>query len=119
MKDKTPILDQLRARGDGFKKASPDFFQELSARIEQETARPAVAKRRRLWPLGLSAAAAVLLFLLLWRGGITETDTLPTVAEAPAVEDLLDELSDDDILAYIEDNMSDFELELLAEDTEF
>ena len=119
MKDKTPILDQLCGRGDGFKRAEPDFFKELSARVEQEVARPKTAVRRRLWPLAISAAAAALLLLTLWQTGLTEPEAPATFAETQEVEDLLDELSDDDILAYIEENMADFELELLAEDTEF
>ncbi len=117
MKDNTPRLDQLRSRGDGYKRPGPDFFRELAARVEQEAQAAPVAKRRRLWPQ-LSAAAAALLLLLWWQLGPTATNDSELIAEVSSFESLLDELSDDDILAYIEENVVDFEEELIESETE-
>ncbi|MEL6274873.1 MAG: hypothetical protein AAFU03_07215 [Bacteroidota bacterium] len=63
----------------------------------------------------MAAAAAAVLLLFLWQPWATAD----TITNQPAVVAAnIDDLSDEDILAYIEDNIQDFELDILTEESE-
>ncbi|MEM6877321.1 MAG: hypothetical protein AAF544_02085 [Bacteroidota bacterium] len=114
MDPKTPILDGLKKEGDGFRRAEPNFFEQLAKRAEQE-ARP-TAVRRRIRPAFWGAAAAVILLLVFaWSAIDQQSDPEPTLVD---VDGMIDALTDEEIFAYIEENVADFELELLTEELE-
>ncbi|MEM6395475.1 MAG: hypothetical protein AAF741_03945 [Bacteroidota bacterium] len=109
----TPNLDELKNQGDGFRRADADFFRQLAKDVEAK-AKPQ-AKTRTLWPYLISAAAAVLLLIYVRSGSNGLKPDANTNANA---EDLIEELTDEEIFAYIEDNVHEFELELLSEELE-
>lgn len=131
MKDKefneiSETLQRLKSAGDGFRTPSPDYFDQLAQRVVDEaSAVPApkqYARRRLLWP-SLYAVAAALLLLLWWQPWqVSEVALTPQVVEASTTdqsgwESALAALSEEDILAYIDENIQDFELETLIETT--
>lgn len=106
-------LRQLQQRGDGFR-LPENYLESLKERMPEATAtdtpvRPLRRTARQTW---LAIAATVVLLLatggawLYYSSGSLASDTV--LAEAD-----LDALSDEEILAYVEENISDFDLSLL------
>ena len=113
-----PLSDQLRelqSRGDGFRLPAnylDTLRDRLPAAAEPEPVRIRPLYRRRTW---LAIAASVALLLSLgWAWLESSETTAPPAAAALATADL-DALSEEDILAYVEENIGDFELTLLYE----
>lgn len=109
-------LRELRGRGDGFR--LPDnYLQELRERppapvAERPPARLRPLNRRRTW---LAIAASVALLLSLSWAWLASPDHSAATVEQPLATADLDALSDEDILAYVEENIGEFELSLLYE----
>jgi hypothetical protein len=109
-------LRELRERGDGFR--MPDnYLQDLRERLpaavaERPSARIRPLTRRRSW---LAIAASVALLLSLGWAWLASPDRSPATVEQTLAAADLDALSDEDILAYVEENIGDFELSLLYE----
>lgn len=117
-------LERLQTKGDGLQSPDADYFQELARRI---TAGEAQEKSFEPRPLQLStsrsaaikswwwAAAASLLLLLWWSASDGEAllpTTAPTAQEA-SWQNQLDQLSEEELRAYIQENIQEFELETL------
>ncbi|MEM8583389.1 MAG: hypothetical protein AAGF87_03920 [Bacteroidota bacterium] len=107
-------MNELKGQGDGFRRADPTFFEQLARAVEAKPSQPPI--KRRLLPRWVGAAAAAVLLLVLARyainaGSVEETYT----ADA---DELIEALTDEEIFAYIEENVADFELELLTEELE-
>jgi hypothetical protein len=111
-------LRQLRERGDGFR--LPDnYLEELKKRAPAtadsvDKVRPLRSRPQVAW---LAMAASVALLLTLGWAWLQRPAT-PQLAEVTSVEANLDVLSDEDILAYVEDNIGEFELSLLYTEEE-
>lgn len=106
-------LRDLRERGDGFR--LPDnYLEALKQRLPATQAPPPKVRppHRRPVSAWLAIAASVALLLLLGWAWLYTPTTAPE-AEPPLAEANLDALTDEDILAYVEDNISDFEIGLL------
>lgn len=119
LNDLSPFLHDLRKREDGFQMPEgylDNFETDLFAKLEtsgqytqpglQVVKKPA-NKTRNLWPLMAIAAAFALLFGAIWffKAGPAGTQN-PEMASV--------ELSDEDIEAYLLENVQDFEAEQLA-----
>ncbi|MEM9837007.1 MAG: hypothetical protein AAF828_10920 [Bacteroidota bacterium] len=134
----SPLLRKLQGKGDGFSVPSTDYYSELADQIiqqaqseneavgglqssnSQNNSQPQTsAKLRRLYPSILAVAAAILLLVWLkpWaENSASDIAAPPTMAENNSWVDHLDQLSEEDILAYIDDNITDFELETLTDE---
>jgi len=114
------LLRELKTRGDGFRRPSADQFADLAEHIifaeaTQKMPKQHTAKIRRLSVRWIVGAAAAVLLLVMWQSWSTtdEVHDQPAVVAAK-----IDDLSDEDILAYIDDNIQDFELDILADEIE-
>lgn len=113
-----PLSDQLRElrrQGDGFR--LPDnYLNELRDRLpvteQPSTDRVRSLYARKTW---LAIAASVALLLTLGWAWLYQPATPGSTSETTLAEANLDALSDDDILAYVEENIGDFEWTLLYE----
>jgi hypothetical protein len=115
MRELPETLRSLKGRGDGLKSPDPDYFEALAEASLAEGQRTAAVRRFPLRQL-LAAAAAVLLLIGVWffsPGEEAGTDGM--AVESLSSEELLNQLTAEDIDAYIDDQLYDFESELYAE----
>ncbi len=118
------LLRKLQGSGDGFRQPSADYFERLGERIaaDESKVRPLHSRPSRRWVLGLAAAAMVALLAVFNFLGpstglsVTTTDTQTETVAETSWEAQIDQLDDGEIEAYIDANIQDFDLELLAED---
>ena len=112
-KDQLPdLLAELKSRGDGYRSPGPEYFAELAERSIAAGKKPAV--RTSLWRWSAAVAAGLLLVFGLWFAGGPSGDEGNLVAdEMPESELLLADISEEDIDAYITEQLYDFETELL------
>lgn len=105
-----PQLDALRGNGDGFR--MPDgYLNSLTDAVLEKAKRPARRRSLRVWYVAASAAAVLLLLIGFWRAeNALEGDRMVISAEA-----FVAELSEEEVLAYVDANIETFELELLLE----
>lgn len=113
-------LRKLRPKGDGFRRPDDAYLRQMTDRVlhsSQEKVQPkASARVRRLpsWVAGIAATLLLLLWFQPWNTSpIADTATEPTTTSA-AWEQTLANVSDDDLLAYIQENIEEFELETLV-----
>lgn len=118
MKDKTvkeelaglqaPLLSALRENRRACPPAPVDW-EEMTGRAVRHSAR----RRQMFYRVG-AAAAAVLLLLSAWLGFFN-----PQTESAAAVADRgVTALPEAELLAYVEDNIDEFDLQLLVEEAE-
>lgn len=119
----TDLLRELRPGGDGFRQPKADYFRNLSEAIieKEKSAEPISIRSRPRWrlPAYTSAIAAALLLLVVFWYNQPEMP-LDSVEQAivavPDWEAEIDQVDEAEIRDYIEANIEDFDLELLAED---
>lgn len=114
MDPETPILNELKGQGDGFRRADPNFFEQLAQTVDAKQSQAPI--RKRLVPRWMGAAAAAIALLVLAVYAIN-SGTVEETYTADA-DELIEALTDEEIFAYIEENVADFELELLTEELE-
>ncbi len=109
-----PFLRRLHGSGDGFR-VPEGYFESLGDSLAQRAAAEPVPVQPRLRPVvwlpALAAALALVLLALGWFYGGEEVAVPATAAEVT-----LDEVPTEEILAYVEANIDDFELQLLLEE---
>ncbi|MTB52282.1 hypothetical protein [Lewinella sp. W8] len=112
-KDQLPdLLASLKSRGDGYRTPGPEYFAELAERSMAAGKQRAV--RTSLWRWSAAVAAGLLLVLGLWFAGGPATEEGSLLAnEMTESELLLADISEEDIDAYISEQLYDFETELL------
>lgn len=118
-------LERLQKKGDGLQSPDAAYFEELARRITEEEAqersfelRPLLlhsSRPRRTIKAWWWAAAASLLLLFWWSASEV---TLPSPNSALATQETswqnhLDQLSEEELRAYIQENIQEFELETL------
>jgi len=115
MRELPEALRNLKGRGDGLKSPEPAYFEALAKASLEEGQRTAVVRKFPLRQL-LAAAAAILLLIGVWVFSPGEGASADAMAiEEFNSEELLDQLTAEDIDAYIDDQLYDFESELYAE----
>ncbi|PHI18652.1 hypothetical protein CEQ90_16870 [Lewinellaceae bacterium SD302] len=117
------LLRKMQAGGDGFRQPSVDYFEGLGERIvaDERKVRTLGSRPNRRWLLGVAAAAmiclmAVFSFLRPSTGLPATSKNNTEVVANTSWEDQIDELETGEIEEYIDANILDFDLELLAED---
>lgn len=108
MKDEKDIFDFLEKRTPEIPDAS--YFENLAKKVSSEAAEKPKAKviplhrRPIVWIAGTAAAILIVFFLGGEKEGILTPDTIE-----------FEDLSRAEILAYVDENIDDFEEEMLAE----
>lgn len=115
------LLRNLRSGGDGFRQPEAGYFRQLGEQIirEEQSVRPLKARRNfRLPAFTSAAAAAVILLLAFWYNQPTSSPASveQKLVAVPDWESEIDQIDEAEIRDYIEANIEDFDLELLAED---
>ena len=107
-----PFLRSLHGVGDGFR-APEGYFGSLADEVLQRAAAPVPVRRLRpmVWLPALAAALALAVVAVVWFYGRQE------VGAPAAAAVTLEEVSTEEILAYVESNLDDFELQLLLEES--
>lgn len=115
MEELPGLLEGLKGRGDGFRSPDKFYFEEMAKASLREAVKPAV--KRRLPARWLSIAAAVMLLLTTgWFLRETSGNGQGEIAgQELSSDELLNQLSAEDIDAYIDEQLYDFETELYAE----
>jgi len=114
MRELPELLRGLKGHGDGMMSPGKDYFEAMAQATIREGQRPAATRSLPLlrW---LAAAGLVLLLLGGWIFS-REAAGEESLADKPLnSEELLNQLSVEDIDAYIDDQLHDFEPELYAE----
>lgn len=115
MRELPETLRSLKGRSDGLKSPEPAYFEALAKASLEEAQRSTVVRKLPLRQL-LAVAAAILLLIGAWVFSPGEDASANTMAAEPLnSEELLDQLTAEDIDAYIDDQLYDFESELYAE----
>ncbi|SEQ77856.1 hypothetical protein [Neolewinella agarilytica] len=116
MRELPETLRNLKGAGDGLKSPDPAYFEALAKASLAEGQRTAVVRRLPLRQL-LAAAAAILLLIGFWvfSPGGEGAGTDGVAVASLSSEELLNQLTAEDIDAYIDDQLYDFESELYAE----
>lgn len=110
------LLENLRSRGDGYRSPGPEYFAELAEKSIAAGRRPATSTS--LWRWSAAVAASLVLVLGLWFSVGSSSQKEALVAnEVPESELLMADLSEEDIEAYISEQLYDFEAELLESAT--
>lgn len=118
------LLRQLRANGDGYRKPDHQYFDQLSEQVladERSVRSINSGGRSKRWTLGLAAAAmisllAIFTFLRPSFGTGVATENDEAIAATTSWEAQINELDATEIQDYIDINIQDFDLDLLAED---
>lgn len=110
-KQLTGLLAELKNREDGFQTPPPEYFDGLANRAIEMAERPA---RRLLLPLWSYAAAACCLLLAvgLWWQQPQTTAMADRTAKSPTADELLADLSDQEINEFLETPTTDLETEI-------
>lgn len=110
------LLRNLQKRGDGYETPDADYFARLAENALAQAAEPAKIARpqpKRWW---LSAAAIALLALFAWLAvdGLSPApeDAPGLATNQPTSEELLAEISAEDIEDYIGEELDQFATEL-------
>jgi anti-sigma-K factor RskA len=122
LKGLSPLLDQLKDKGDGMS-APPDYFSRLNERVMQRLEAEGEIRTPepvRFWSvavnrtrMAVAAAAAVVLLLTAW-WWMRPAET-PLVADTGVQEEMtVDSLTQEDAEAYIQENIMEFDAEMLA-----
>lgn len=94
------------------KSPGPEYFEQIAMTvIELESSNKTIPLfKRPVLYIGLSIAASIVLFFGIYIGNSSETgtDTINVAQE-------LSELEQDQVLAYIDKNIDDFDVELISE----
>jgi hypothetical protein len=119
----TDLLRELRPDGDGFRQPKADYFRKLGEAIieKEKSTEPISIRSRRSWPLPAYAsaiAAALLLLVVFWynQPEMPLGSVEQSMVAVPDWEAEIDQIDEAEIRDYIEANIEDFDLELLAED---
>ncbi len=105
-----PLLQRLRPQGDGFR-LPESYLDTLREESLQRAKRP--ARQRSLTLLyRLASAAAIALLVVAAVVLIQRQSSAPGLVDAEA---LVAELSDEEILAYVDSHLEDFDVDLLLE----
>ena len=111
------ILRALREQGDGLSTPDAAYFEDVAARAMAEARAP--ARQRSLTGRWLAVAASVLVIMFAgWWALQPAEGRMDATAQATAgqsSEDLLAEVSAEDIDAYISEQIDEFTLELYDE----
>lgn len=115
MRELPEVLRSLKNSGDGLKSPEPAYFEALAKASLLEGQRPAVERRLPLRRL-LAVAAAILLLMSVWVfSPAKDTEANSMASSTLNSEELFNQLTAEDIDAYIDDQLHDFESELYAE----
>ncbi len=118
-------LAHLQKKGDGLQSPDATYFQELAKRIAAGDVAVKSPEPRPLMRAGSQArriktwwwAAAASLLLLFWWSASSEGEALlpatASTAQEASWQNQLDQLSEEDLSAYIQENIQEFELETL------
>lgn len=117
------FLKDLKPKGDGLRSPDATYFEELAERIiegrqaQQKPTHLQLSHRQtRAVPTWWWALAASVLLLLWWSVNDNRTalpDDEAPMAEHNSWQNQLDELNEADLSAYIQENIQEFELEIL------
>jgi hypothetical protein len=112
-KDQLPeLLGAMKSRGDGYRTPGPEYFSALADRSIEVGKKPALRATIFRWSAGV--AASLLLALALWfMVGPSDNEGRLVADQVSESELLLAEVSEEDIDAYITEQLYDFETELL------
>lgn len=109
MKDEKDIFDHLKPKG--FEMPDKAYFEQLTKNVikSQQLVKPKVVPfyRKPITWIGAVAAIAVAVFITLTFNSRIETSEDPLLA--------LNEISQNEIFAYVDQNIDEFEIESIAE----
>lgn len=107
MEEKKDIFDYLKVK----EQFTPDssYFEQLGEKVLKETPRPAkvipLYKRSLFWVSAAAAAVLIVLFTSPYFSNQQEEDVLLALNEIPL----------EDLRSYVDENIEDFETDLIAE----
>lgn len=116
------LLQQLKGKGDGFKKADAAYFTQMTKKAMAQAQQPKQLSLKakplpyRRWLAYAASLALVLSLAWQWQINRSDFDAATVSTDISAIT--LDDLDDAEIMEYINDNLSDFELEQLADGAE-
>ncbi|MEM6770835.1 MAG: hypothetical protein AAF597_09650 [Bacteroidota bacterium] len=108
------VLTALKRKGDGFSSPDAAYFEAMADRAIQEAQKPAVRRAlSRNW-LAVAASVLVLVFAGWWllNAGAEEGVVVAKAETRPSSDELLAEISIEDIDAYVSEQIDEFTLEL-------
>lgn len=117
------LLQQLRSKGDGLRSPHAAYFENLADKVVQQVSSPQTttrlqtanltASRPQKYYLRWVAVAALVLSGGWWAWQSVVDLPVGTHPVAASWEVQLDALSQEDLTAYIQENIQEFELEIL------
>lgn len=109
MKDEKDIFDHLKPKG--FEMPDKAYFEQLTKNVieSQQPVKPKVVPfyRKPVTWISAAAAVAIAIFITFTFSGNVETSNDPLLA--------LNEITQDEIIAYVDQNIDEFETESIAE----